>query len=136
LAVGCLVVGVRVGEALAEAVALRPGRSLWVAIDSRRNRIFLDRDGAIEAIALTALPRPPGPVAIAGDAAIDVVSRLAARGGDVMLTDARLPDAVGVARVGGRRLAGGLPPLPAQPLYIDPPEAKLPAGGLRPAPHG
>jgi len=134
LAAGCPVVGVRVGEALAEAVTLRPGRALWVAIDSRRNRIFLDRDGAIEAIALTALPRPPGPVAIAGDAAIEVVSRLAARGGDVMLTDARLPDAIAVARVGGRRLAGGLPPLPAQPLYIDPPEAKLPAGGLRPAP--
>jgi len=24
--------------------------------------------------------------------------------------------------------------LPALPLYVDPPEAKLPAGGLRPAP--
>jgi hypothetical protein len=53
-----------------------------------------------------------------------------------MLTDARLPDAVAVARVGARRLAGVLPPLAAQPLYVDPPEAKLPAGGLRPPPRG
>jgi hypothetical protein len=51
-----------------------------------------------------------------------------------MLTEARLPDAVAVAHVGALRLAGTLPPLAAQPLYIDPPEAKLPAGGLRPAP--
>ena len=31
-------------------------------------------------------------------------------------------------------MAGALPPLPAQPLYVDPPEARLPQGGLRPAP--
>ncbi len=136
LAAGCAVVGVRVGEALAEAVALRAGWALWVAIDSRRSRIFLDRDGAIEALALADLPRPPGPVAIAGDAALEVASRLAARGSAVMLCDARLPDAAAVARVGARRLAGMLPPLAAQPLYIDPPEAKLPTGGLRPPPLG
>jgi hypothetical protein len=73
-------------------------------------------------------------VAVAGDAAIAVACRMAARGDDVMLTDARLPDAAFVAQVGARRLAGALPPLAAQPLYVDPPEAKLPAGGLRPAP--
>ncbi len=136
LAAGCEVVGVRVGEALAEGVALRPGWALWVAIDSRRDRIFLDRDGAIAAVALADLPRPAGPVAVAGDASLEVASRLAARGSAVMLCDARLPDAVAVARVGARRLAGMLPPLAAQPLYIDPPEAKLPAGGLRPPPLG
>jgi tRNA threonylcarbamoyladenosine biosynthesis protein TsaB len=134
LAAGCPVIGVRVGEALAEALVLPPGRALWVAIDSRRGRVFLDRDGAIAPFALAGLPRPDGPVAIAGDAAAEVAARLAARGADVMLTDLRLPDAIAVARVGARRLAGALPPLAAQPLYIDPPEAKLPAGGLRPAP--
>jgi tRNA threonylcarbamoyladenosine biosynthesis protein TsaB len=134
LAAGRPVIGVRVAEALAATLALPPGRALWVAIDSRRNRIFLDRDGQIAPVALDALPRPPGPIALAGDAAIEVACRLAARGADVMLTDARLPDAVAVARIGALRLAGALPPLAAQPLYIDPPEAKLPAGGLRPAP--
>jgi hypothetical protein len=52
----------------------------------------------------------------------------------VRLTDARLPHAEHVAAVGARRLRGELPPLEAMPLYIDPPEAKLPAGGLRPPP--
>jgi hypothetical protein len=33
-----------------------------------------------------------------------------------------------------RRLAGELAPLAPQPLYVDPPEARLPAGGLRPGP--
>ena len=58
----------------------------------------------------------------------------AARDADVLLTDARLPQARHVAVVGERRLAGTLPPLPAQPLYVDPPEARRPAGGLRPPP--
>jgi len=134
LAAGRPVIGVRVAEALAAACTLPAGRTCWVAIDSRRGRVFLDRDGAIEPFALTALPRPSGPVAIAGDAATEVATRMAARGDNVMLTDARLPDARHVAAVAARRLAGELPPLAAQPLYIDPPEAKLPAGGLRPPP--
>ena len=83
---------------------------------------------------LDALPTPEGPIAVAGDAAIAVVARLASRGFDVRLTDARLPRIEHVAAVGARRLRGELPPLEAMPLYIDPPEAKLPAGGLRPPP--
>lgn len=135
LAIGRPVVGVGVAEALAETIAVPPGRTLWVAIDSRRGRIFLDRDGGIAPFALTGLPRPAGPIAIAGDASNEVAARLAARGHNVMLTGAVLPDAIAVAQVGARRLSGALAPLAAQPLYIDPPEAKLPAGGLRPAPH-
>ena len=48
---------------------------------------------------------------MAGDAAVAVAARLAARDTDVMLTDARLPTARHVAMVGARRLAGELPPL-------------------------
>ena len=54
-------------------------------------------------------------------------------GDDVMLTDARLP--LPRAGRGGARLRGrerGRLPRPAQPLYVDPPEARLP--GRRPAP--
>ncbi len=150
LAVGRPVLGVRVTEALAESLnetrgtetggtetgGLEPReRMLWVAIDSRRGRVFLQRgEAAIESVALDALPSPDGPVAVAGDAAFEVAARLAARGADVVLTEARLPLARHVAAVGARRLAGGLAPLPAQPLYVDPPEARLPAGGLRPPP--
>jgi tRNA threonylcarbamoyladenosine biosynthesis protein TsaB len=134
LAAGIPVIGVTVGETLADSLPHRGERRLWSAIDSRRGRVFLERDGAIAAFALDLLPAPEGKVAVAGDAAIAVASRLAALDVDVMLTDARLPQARHVAVVGERRLAGLLPPLPAQPLYVDPPEAKLPVGGLRPPP--
>jgi tRNA threonylcarbamoyladenosine biosynthesis protein TsaB len=135
LAIGRPVVGASVAEALAEACAATlDGRTLWTAIDSRRGRVFLGVEGVWQPAALDALPAASGPVAVAGDAAIAVAARLAARGDDVLLTDARLPEARHVALAGARRLGGALPPLAAQPLYIDPPEARLPAGGLRPAP--
>jgi tRNA threonylcarbamoyl adenosine modification protein YeaZ len=139
LGAGCPVVGVTVGEAIAEAFPQLGTRRLWTAIDSRRGRVFLDRgpNGSEDDIAsfeLANLPVPDGPVAIAGDAAILVAACLAASGVDVALTDLReaLPRHVAVAAA--RRLARELSPREAQPMYIDPPEAKLPAGGLRPPP--
>jgi tRNA threonylcarbamoyl adenosine modification protein YeaZ len=134
LAAGIPVIGVTVGEALAQALPHLGGRTLWTAIDSRRGRIFLETEGMIASLALDALPPAPALTAIAGDAAIDVAAILAARGADVMLTDARLPLPRHVALAATLRHDGKLPPLEAQPLYIDPPEAKLPAGGLRPPP--
>jgi tRNA threonylcarbamoyl adenosine modification protein YeaZ len=134
LGAGVPVIGVTVGEALADALPFLGIRQLWSTIDSRRGRIFLERDGTVVACALDALPEPQGPVAVAGDAAVAVAARLAARNADVMLTDARLPLVRHVAMVAARRHAGSLPPRAAQPLYVDPPEAKLPAGGLRPPP--
>jgi len=138
LGAGIDVVGVSVGEALAASLAasgaLPPGWALWSAIDSRRGRVFLERDGAVVSVALDALPRAPGPVAVAGDAAIAVAARLAARGETVCLTDARLPGVAGVALAALARLAGALGPRAAQPIYGDPPAAALPAGGLRPPP--
>ena len=134
LAAGVPLIGVTVGEALADALPHLGVRRLWAAIDNRRGRIFLERDGAIVACGLDALPAPDGPLAIAGDAAPPVAARLAARGSDVMLTDARLPAPRHIAEAAARRLAGALPPREVQPLYVDPPEARLPAGGLRPPP--
>lgn len=132
---GVPLVGVTVAEALAEAASPAIGdRQLWVAIDSRRGRVFLDRNGTLAPCGLDALPTPAGPIAIAGDAAVPVAARLAARGEDVMLTDQRLPEARDVAAVAARRLHGQLPPCEAMPLYLEPPEARLPAGGLRPPP--
>ena len=136
IGLGLPVVGVTVGEALAASLASLGSRRLWSAVDSRRGRVFLERDGVVTAFAQDDLPLPANPIAVAGDAAVEVAARLAARGADVMLTDARLPGGSHVARVSALRCAGALPPLAAQPLYIDPPEARLPAGGLRPAPCG
>jgi tRNA threonylcarbamoyladenosine biosynthesis protein TsaB len=133
-AAGIPIVGVTVGEALADSLPYLGERQLWSVIDSKRRRVFLERDDNVIAIPLDELPFPSGRVAIAGDAAPAVAAMLAARDADVMLTDARLPMARHIAVVGERRLAGELPPRPALPLYVDPPEARLPAAGLRPAP--
>ena len=135
-AAGATLVAVTVGESFAEALPPLGSRALWSAIDSRRGRVFLERAGTIAAVALDALPDPAGPVAVAGDRATDVAARLAARGANVMLTNVRLPAARHVALAALRRLADHRPPRDAQPIYVDPPEARPPAGGLRPAPQG
>lgn len=134
LAAGVPLAGVTVGEALADSLPFLGVRRLWSAIDNRRGRIFLERNGEVIACALDALPPPDGPVAIAGDAAPAVTAWLAAQGADVMLTDARLPAVRHIAAVAARRVAGAVPPRDAQPLYVEPPEARPPAGGLRPPP--
>src|SRR5215469_8589586 len=84
LAAGVPVIGVRVGEALAGSLPHLGERRLWVAIDSRRGRVFLERDGVVAAVALDLLPESTGKVAVAGDAAPVVAARLAARDVDVM----------------------------------------------------
>ena len=130
---GIPVLGVTVAEALLEASA-PSGRSAWIALDSRRaGRIFLGRNGVMEAAALDTLPVPDEPVRVLGDAAATVVAALQEAGADVISADiARVsPEAMG--RVALRRFAGELLPCPAQPLYIEPPEAR-PAAAQRPAP--
>ena len=67
LAFGVPVIGVTVGEAIAEAFPHLGDRDLWVVTDSRRGHIFLERDGEILSLAVeAALPVPRGKVAIAG----------------------------------------------------------------------
>lgn len=125
---------VTVGEAMHSALPHLGARQLWVATASRRGHVFLETDETCLSLPIEALPRPNRPVAVAGDAAIEVTGWLAAKGGNVMLTDARYPSARAIAAAATLRAQGHLPPRDCAPLYIDPPEAKLPAGGLRPAP--
>ncbi len=132
-AAGVPVAGVTLDEAYALAFpALH--RPLWVAVRARRGRIFLIREGVAAAFADAEIPRTRGPVAVAGDAANEVAASLAAAGADVMLTNARLIDPAWVGRAAQAATATGQILRPAQPVYVDPPEAKLPAAGLRPAP--
>lgn len=114
-------VGVTVGEALAVPDC---GRLQWVAVDTRRGRVFLERGADVATVALDALPDPCGPVSVAGNAAIAVASRLAARGADVLLLPARMPTPAGVAAAAWRRVGAGPDLRPVQPLYVDPPEAR------------
>ena len=126
------VIAVTVGEALADSLPQLGGRILWCATTSRRGRIFLEAGDEVFSLAVTELPNPRGPVAVAGPAAPEIAARLAARGVNVMLTDARLPTGRHIALVAERRFLGAIRPLPAEPLYVDPPEAKLPGGKFPP----
>lgn len=123
-AAGVPVWGVSVGMALRAGVSV--GRSVWVAVDSRRGRVFLDDGQTVIGVGLDALPAPAGAVAVAGDAAIGVASRLAGRGFDVMLLDEREVRAAGIA-------LASVQASEARPLYVDGPEAR-PGRGMRPAP--
>lgn len=134
LAFGVPVIGVTVGEAIADAFPHLGDRVLWTVTDSRRGHIFLERDGETVSLGQEALPAPPAKVAVAGGAALQVAARLAAGGANVMLTDARFALPRHIALVAERRHAAALPSRLAQPLYVDPPEARPPPGGLRPPP--
>jgi tRNA threonylcarbamoyladenosine biosynthesis protein TsaB len=136
LALAVPVVGVTVGEAIADALPQVGECALWVVTESRRGHIFLERNAGVVSLAEAAVPMPDGKIALAGAAAISVAARLAARGANIMLTDARFPLPRHIAAVAARRHAGDTRILAARPLYVDPPEAKPPAGGLRPPPAG
>ncbi len=126
LALGIPVRGATVGDAIRAAARAAKGatRPVWVAVDSRRGRVFLDTGASVTSVALDCLPHSPGPIAIGGDAAIRVAARLAARGTDVQLLDARAPHPLGIAAA---------PPCEPLPLYVDPPEAR-PGPVSRPPP--
>ncbi len=124
LAAGVPLVGVTVGEALADSLPNLGERLLWVVTPSRRGHIFLEIGPQVLSLALAELPNPSQKVAVAGGVAAEIASRLAARGVDVMLTDARRPTGRHIAAVAERRFLGLLPPRAATPLYVDPPLAR------------
>ncbi|MCF3947872.1 MULTISPECIES: tRNA (adenosine(37)-N6)-threonylcarbamoyltransferase complex dimerization subunit type 1 TsaB [Acidiphilium] len=133
VAAGVPVHGISMSEAFGAAFPTLH-RPLWIAIAARRGRLFLVRDGRAAAFDDADIPVPDGPVALAGDRAGETAAMLAARGHDVMLTDARFCSGAAIASALRHLVAGGDAPRPAAPLYVDPPEAKLPEAGLRPPP--
>lgn len=122
LGAGVPVRGARVGDAI--RAACPTDLPVWVALDSRRARVFLDIAGTVTAVPLDSLPVPDGPVALAGDAASAVAEHLLAAGYQVRV----LPE-VRARPCGIARTADG----PALPCYVDEPEAR-PNPALRPAP--
>jgi len=137
---GSPVIGVTVAEALAVAAradAAVGALPLWCALDARQGRLFLHRGGAPdgwEVALLSDPPRPPAPVALTGDAAEALGDALRGAGVAAVVTAARLCHAREVAIAGLERMLGRLPPLAPRPLYVDPPRALVPRGGLRPPP--
>ncbi len=125
------VVGVTVGEALAPALRARAGdAAIWCVSQARRGRVFIERpdlnDAPINAAMLDALPPCDGSVLVAGDAEAALVDALLQRGDQVRRAGIAAPSVPEIAAAASRRLSGALPPRPAQPLYVDAPEARLP----------
>ncbi|WP_428391233.1 tRNA (adenosine(37)-N6)-threonylcarbamoyltransferase complex dimerization subunit type 1 TsaB [Lichenicoccus sp.] len=124
--------GVTRAEALRRSVGDTGGRPLWCVTIARRDRVFIETDAGSgpRGTMLDALPSPAEAVLLAGDAAALVAARIAR----AIDSGVERPTPEAIAEVALDRLSGRLPPLAALPLYVDAPEAKLPAGGLRPAP--
>ncbi|MCR0983316.1 tRNA (adenosine(37)-N6)-threonylcarbamoyltransferase complex dimerization subunit type 1 TsaB [Roseomonas populi] len=127
---GVPLLGVTTGEAL--AAALPPwqaaGRAVWSVTVAGRGGLVLERPEEPPALLEeAALPLPPGPVVLVGDAAPQAAARLRARGADALLSEARMPLARFVAAAAARRLAQGAPPRPAAPLYAEPLALRAPA---------
>lgn len=147
----CPGIGVTLGQALRSSLALEVGRcpeqtgspcdDVTVLCLARRGRIFVDeiRDNkpVIYALPIKEIGRGQW-CSVAGDAVAgeDALPELTGDRGLLATGAARhiytcpAPEACGIARAAG----AGDKALPLAPLYIDPPEARLPASGLRPAP--
>lgn len=139
LAAGTPIVGVTTLEAVARA---QPGHDmpLLVALDSKRADIYVqlfDSGGAPLSAPDARLPEtiaallPAGPIALAGSAAGAVAGTLADRKPSPCRLDGpTLPDAADVAQIGAARFAAdpASADTPPRPLYLRPPDARLPSG--------
>jgi tRNA threonylcarbamoyladenosine biosynthesis protein TsaB len=120
------VVGVTVFEAMAEAAACFGTPRLLVAVESRREELFVQlADAAGGLLDQPAMLQPadiaawagPGALTLVGDAAIKVAPFLP---DDAHLTGLAEVDCAALARVAARREPGALP----APFYMRPPDAK------------
>lgn len=156
ISLGCRVpaIGVTTFAALARAVPAseRAGRRLLVAVNGKRRDVFVqcfdsgDRPlGEAGALDPASLPDalPAGPLLIAGDGAPALKRAVGGAAGGQDGADARLrfssalgpPDAAHVAALAAAAAQGGTSAgkAPLRPVYIRPPDARLPAaGGDRP----
>lgn len=135
LATGLPVLGLTSFEAVAADVpaALRPHRSLVVALDSRRDELYLqafdavDRplgEGALVAPEAWVAWAPGGPILLAGDGAARFEAGL--RGRAVLRAPGSgIPDAAPLARLAARRWQPGTTLPPLDPLYLRAPDTTM-----------
>lgn len=137
LAAGLPVVGITTFEAVAHGLpeAERAGRTVLVAVDSRRVEPFLqlftrglEPLGEPAMLEPSAIPGwlagllPDGPLLVAGDGAGLLRPLLDGRPDTAFAAGPGTPDAAVVAALGASRAVG----LPAQPFYLRPPDVTLP----------
>lgn len=144
---GCLGVGVRLGDAIRASIGRDDVTTLCLA---RRGRVFVDSPHCAAYALPVAEIRPGQWSAVAGDAVWgeDALPELTGEQGQACLGQVEyvpcaVPDATGIFKAACLALAQDVAQRGAlhssqlhalEPLYIDPPEARPPAGGLRPAP--
>lgn len=132
--VGCPVVGVTRAEALAPALdatlAAQAGPMAgWLVVTAaRRGRVFVEDQQGARAVTIADWVAPDGTWLVAGEAREELGFPSA------VLCPMAHPDVEQIATAALRRVKGDMPARAALPLYVDPPEAKLPANGLRAAP--
>jgi tRNA threonylcarbamoyladenosine biosynthesis protein TsaB len=145
LASGLPLLGVTSLEAVAAAVPEeeRAGRILLVAIDSRRDDLFIQAFdaqnqplGPAQAVAALdlAAAAPAGAILVAGDAAERAAGLLRAAGRDAGAAHASgPPDAVHVVELARRRWRPDQPPPLPRPTYLRAPDVTLPAPARAPS---
>ncbi len=109
------------------------GRTLVVALDSKRREFYLQAfggggalgDGALVAPEEVPAWLPPGPLLLAGDAAPTLARLVAGRAPD-LAGGAGLADAADVARLAAATWRPGLRPPPPRPLYLRAPDTTMP----------
>ncbi|MFT9016101.1 MAG: hypothetical protein ABF990_10245 [Acetobacter sp.] len=103
----------------------------WLVVTAaRRGRVFVEDRSGVHAVAEGQVPTvlQGRRWLVAGEA------RAALPLPGSVFSPLEHPTAEQIARAACKRLAGGLPARDALPLYVDPPDAKLPADGLRATP--
>jgi tRNA threonylcarbamoyladenosine biosynthesis protein TsaB len=125
--------GVTTLEAVA-AAADAQGAPLVVAFETKRADLYVQcfRDGRALAPPQSLPPErfatgpwPEGALALAGDGAARLAAALTAAGRSIRLLGLELPDAAVVAGIAAGR-HGAPAALPAEPLYLRPPDVTLP----------
>jgi tRNA threonylcarbamoyladenosine biosynthesis protein TsaB len=133
-------VGITTLEAMAAAAMAETGASLAAALhDARRGEVYFALYAGNEAIvepcllafddAVSEILRRTerGPIALAGTAAQAACERYRQSGGEALVNSVVQPDALWVARLAVHRTPLEQAP---RPLYLRPPDAKLPARPL------
>lgn len=133
LGAGCPVVGVTRAEALTPALDAElqryPELKGWMVITpARRGRVFVEDAQQVRAVMIANWHPPEGSWLVGGDAC-EALSFSHA-----VYSPLHTPTPEQIASAALKRQMGKLPLLDPVPLYVDPPEAKLPADGLRAKP--
>jgi tRNA threonylcarbamoyladenosine biosynthesis protein TsaB len=138
LASGVPVLGLTAFETVTAAVPVEAvaGSTLIVALDSRRDDLFVQFFAAGEALgpgaaiapADLAAAAPAGELVVAGDAAPRAVAALQRSGRKAWIAGTAGPDAVALARLAARRWRPGMVPDLPRPLYLRAPGVTMAPG--------